>query len=54
MESRLARWRGLDGALAPHPRDGRSPLDNDDPLRDAALQSGARVYLRTRRAYPVD
>jgi hypothetical protein len=50
MEWRLTRWQGLNGALAPHPRDRRSPLEHDDPLRDAALRAGARVYLRTRRS----
>lgn len=54
MEWRLARWQGLNGAMAPHPRDRRSPFEHDDPLGAAALQTGGRVYMRVRRSTPLE
>jgi hypothetical protein len=54
MEWRWTRWQGLNGALAPHPRDRRSPLETDDRLRDAAAESGARVFIATPRVYTAD
>lgn len=54
MEWRWTRWQGLNGSLAPHPRERRSALESTDRLRDDAAQSGARVFMSAPRVYPAD